>query len=206
MKLLSNLPYINHTKPTNNLENDVITLLKANNKPETVTHSINVSKTCIKLAKRFNLDEEIARYSGILHDVSAFIRPADMLDYAERSDWYIDESERKYNFILHQRISEIIAREYFGVTDEKILSAIACHSTLKANASEYDMLLFLSDKISWDQMGEPPFLGVLKKALETSLAHASLEYINFVLDNNMILMPHKWLTEAKAWLENTNQR
>ena len=204
MKRLSNLPYINHIERSNNLENDVITLLKANNKPETAVHSINVSKTCIELAKKFNLDEKIARDLGLLHDISAFIRPVDMLGYAERGDWYIDESERKYNFILHQRISEIIAREYFGVTDERVLSAIACHSTLKANASAYDMMLFLADKISWDQLGEPPFLGVLENALETSLKYASLEYINYVIDNNMILLPHKWLLEAKTWLKNTN--
>jgi len=201
MELLSNLSYVNHAKPRNSLENDAIALLNANNKLETVTHSINVSKTCIKLAKQFNLDEKVAQYSGILHDISAFIRPVDMLDYAERSGWYIDESERKYNFILHQRISEIIAREYFGVTYERILSAIACHSTLKASASDYDMILFLADKISWDQQGVPPFLDVLEKALETSLKHASLEYINYVIDNNMILLPHRWLVEAKAWLE-----
>jgi hypothetical protein len=34
---------------------------------------------------------------------------------------------------------------------------------------------------------------------------ASLAYINFVLDNNMILMPHQWLLEAKAWLESDNR-
>jgi len=201
MKLLSSLPYIKHIEPSGDLESDVIALLKANDKSNTVTHSINVSKTCVELAKRFNLDEEVARYSGVLHNVSAFIRPVDMLNYAEKSGWYIDPSERKYNFILHQRISAIIAREYFDIEDERILSAIACHSTLKANASDYDMILFLADKISWDQEGVPPFLAVLEKALETSLTHVSLEYINYVIDNNMILLPHKWLVEAKVWLE-----
>lgn len=77
-----------------------------------------------------------------------------------------------------------------------------CHTTLKKNPSVHDMVLFLVDKLSWDQNGTPPFFDVVTSALEISLAHASLAYINFVLDNGMVLSPHRWLVDAKNWLEN----
>ena len=124
-----------------------------------------------------------------------------MLDYAKLNNWNIDPSEQKHNFILHQKISAIIARERYNITDNNILSAIECHSTLKANASEHDMLLFLADKISWDAERFPPFLNILEKALDISLSHASLAYINFSLKNGIILSPHKNLIDAKKWLE-----
>lgn len=199
--MIFDLPYIKCPKFTGKIKDDVVNLLSENKKEETALHCIKVAETCVDLAGIFKLDRTVAFYSGILHDVSNIIRPCDMLNYAEGNGWYIDESERKYNFILHQRISAIVAKEYFGISNSNILSSIECHSTLKANASEYDMLLFLSDKISWDQQGTPPFLAVIQKALDTSLVAASLAYINFALDHDMLLLPHKWLVEAKLWLE-----
>jgi predicted HD superfamily hydrolase involved in NAD metabolism len=199
--MILDLPYIHRPILTGSMKDDVVNLLTENGKEETAVHCVKVAETCAALAERFQLDSEAAYHSGILHDISGVIKPPDMLEYAEQNGWYIDKSERKYPFILHQRISSVVAGEYFGVTDERILSSIQCHSTLKAGASEYDMLLFLSDKISWDQQGVPPFLCAVQNALTVSLAAASLAYINFVLDHDMILLPHKWLLEAKLWLE-----
>lgn len=199
--MIFDLPYIKLPKLTGNMKDDVVNLLNENKKEQTAIHCVKVAETCVDLAQLFKLDKTIAYYSGILHDVSNIIKPADMLNYAENNSWYIDESERKYNFILHQRISEVAAKEYYGISDRHVLSSIGCHSTLKANATEYDMLLFLSDKISWDQQGTPPFLDAIQKSLNSSLPAASLAYINFVLDHNLVLLPHKWLAEAKLWLE-----
>ncbi len=199
--MIFDLPYIKYPKFTGNIKDDVVNLLSANKKEETALHCIKVAETCVDMAELFKLDKTVAFYSGILHDVSNIIRPCDMLNYAEGNGWYIDESERKYNFILHQRISAVVAKEYFDISNSNILSSIECHSTLNANASEYDLLLFLSDKISWDQQGTPPFLSVIQNALDTSLVAASLAYINFALDHDMLLLPHKWLVEAKLWLE-----
>ncbi len=61
---------------------------------------------------------------------------------------YIDEAELKYPFILHQKISRLLANTFFNVEDERILSSIECHSTLKANPTSYDMALFVADKLS----------------------------------------------------------
>lgn len=199
--MIFDLPYIKCPKRTENIKDDVVNLLNENKKEKTATHCVKVAETCADLAELFKLDKTIAYYSGILHDVSNIMSPSDMLNYAGNNGWYIDESERKHNFILHQRISAVAAKEYYGISDRRILSSIECHSTLKANASEYDMLLFLSDKISWDQQRTPPFLDIIQESLNTSLMTASLAYINFVLDHNMLLLPHKWLAEAKLWLE-----
>lgn len=199
--MILDLLYVKQPQITGELNKDAINLLYENGKEKIAIHSTKVAKTCTELAKRFKCNEEIAYISGILHDISAVIRPIDMMQYAQSNDWYIDESEKKHNFILHQRISAIIAKKEFNVTDSHILSAIECHSTLKANASEYDILLFLSDKISWDQAETPPFLEILLNAIDISLEYAALTYIRFVIENNMILLPHMWLKEAKEWLE-----
>ncbi len=52
---------------------------------------------------------------------------------------------------MHQRISKMIAEQEFSITDEQILSAIECNTTLKMNPFAYDMALFIADKPAWDQ-------------------------------------------------------
>ncbi len=123
-----------------------------------------------------------------------------MLKYACENFDYIDDAEKKYNFLLHQRISAVIAKEYFKISDENILSAIECHTTLKAEASDYDMLLFIADKLSWDQNGRPPFYDDVIKAFDVSIYHASFAYIEFILNDASLLYPHKWLMEARNFL------
>ena len=156
-----------------------------------------------RIARQYGLDEEICELCGYLHDISAVVAPDDMLTYASEIGWCIDESERKYPFLLHQRLSKTIAREYFGIMDDRALSAIECHTTLKTNPSDYDMALFVADKLAWDQEGLPPFYTVVSKALKKSLEQALLAYMDYIVENKLILSPHKWFTEGVMSLRRT---
>lgn len=201
---LSRWPYIQTISLSGDLKTDIINFLTVNNKQEIASHCIAVAKKSEKIATIFGLDAVTVSNSALLHDISNVMSPQDMLDYGMNQNWEIDPSEEKYPFLLHQRLSAVFAGELFGVDDPTVLSAIRCHTTLKDNPSPYDMVLFLADKLSWAQNGTPPFFDVVSSALEISLTHASLVYINFVLDNGMILSPHRWMMDAKNWLENSN--
>ena len=201
MFALSRWPYIQTVPFSGNVETASQSLLAANGKPKTAAHCLAVASTGREIAARFDLDQAAAHTAGLLHDIAAVIKPADMLAYAMEQHWELDEAERKHPFLLHQRMSALIAREIFRVHDQTVLSAVACHTTLKPNPSDDDMALFLADKLSWDQNGAPPFYNVVSSALETSLCRASLAYIRFVLDSHMVLIPHQWLIGAKHWLE-----
>ena len=54
--------------------------------------------------------------------------------------------------------SKALAKQVFEIVDDAILSAICCHTTLKANPSLLDKTVFLADKIKWDGAGQPPYL------------------------------------------------
>ena len=168
----------------------------SNNKPRTWEHVQEVAETAIWLAERHSLDSEKVKIAALLHDVSAIMSPQEMYDIAISRNMYVDPAEEKYHFLLHQRISRIIAEERFGIIDEDILSAIECHTTLKKNAGMYDKAVFIADKISWDQEGHPPYYEELKSLAAESLDEACYFYINYQFENNMLLMPHLWITEA----------
>ncbi len=198
---LSNWPYIYEISLTGDLMADTASLLTANGKQKTLLHCENVANTSGQIAVSFGLDAEIAAGAAILHDISAIMKPGDMMNYALMAGWPIFEAERRYLSLLHQRLSAVIAREFFNIGNPLALSAIECHTTLKASPSPYDLVLFIADKLSWDQDGTPSFFSAVSSALETSLARAALAYIDYVLENGMILYPHPWLIQAKDWLE-----
>lgn len=180
---------------------DAGALLLSRGKPKTWQHVQDVAQECVHLAERFGLDAEQCRLAGILHDISAVIPAVDMLRYARENDMPLDDAEINHPFLLHQRLSAQVARCCFGVKDEAVLAAIACHTTLRAEASGVDMALFLADKIAWDQPGEPPFLAIVNAALEVSLKEACRVYVDYVMDNGMILQPHQDLLAAREWLK-----
>lgn len=180
---------------------DIEKIFRVSNKEKVLEHSINVAKTSIIIAEKYNLDKDVCEIAGYLHDISAIISPEDMLQYAKDNNWYIDNAEEKYPFLLHQRCSVELAKEVFNIEDNNILDAIGCHTTLKLNPTPYEMTLFIADKLSWDQDGKPPFYDLVKEELDKSLYHASLAYMNYIVDNKLILYPHKWFIEVKQWLE-----
>jgi len=179
----------------------ITSLLRIYGKYKILEHSQKVAEMNVKIAEKFGLDPTKCELAGYCHDIGGILSPAEMMNYAISAAMQIDPAEEKYPFLLHQRISAVIAEEVFAITDEEILSPIRHHTTLKANPTEYEMALFVADKLAWDQDGTPPFYDEVNSALDISLYHASYAYIKYMTDNNMLLYPHKWFTEAKEWLE-----
>ena len=170
--------------------------------PKTLDHVLKVAETGIKLAARFDTDTEKVSIACLLHDISAVIPRDDYIDLCKAYNFKVLPEEEQVIMLLHQKISAIIAKEVFNITDAEILSAIAYHTSLKAAPSQTDMIVFIVDKLSWDQSETPPFFEVVETALETSLETACLTYINYTFDNNMILIPLPDTLAAKKYLEN----
>ena len=197
--MLENFPYIVNVHIIG-AEDGVKTLLAANNKLKTYGHVQAVAGMNARISAMYGLDEGICKTCGLLHDVAAVVKPGDMMAYAVKNNWYLDEAERRHPFILHQRVSKRIAEEDFGITDLRVLSAVECHTTLKAEPSAYDMALFVADKLAWDLEGAPPFLDTVEGALGRSLAAAAYAYMDYIVKHKMILYPHKWFEDGMEYL------
>ena len=178
----------------------VIDLIKQkylnNNKDDVLTHVEDVAEIAVGLAKAYNLDVTKTKLAALLHDISGVMTPQEMYDFAIARGLEIDPAEEKYHALLHQRVSKIIAQDEFGITDSDILNAIECHTTLRKNASLYDKVIFIADKISWDQKFAPLFDDLIKNATIESLNKACYSYIKYQFDNNLLVMAHKWLIDA----------
>lgn len=172
---------------------------------KTYIHVCQVAFMACHLSKIYHLDNNKCILASLLHDISAIMSVEKMYEIAKQRNFDIDESEEKYHFLLHQRISCIMAREWFGVVDMDILSAIECHTTLKKDANAYDRVVFLADKLAWDQAGMPPYFNELKSVCERSLEEGCYWFLKYQFDHQRLLMPHQWLLEAYQQLKDMEE-
>ncbi len=198
---LESYDYITLVPFTGDIQKDAETLMQQNGKPKTFEHMLSVAEVSVSLAKRFKLNEEKCRLAAVLHDVSAVMRPSDMLKYVKACGQAVCEAEERFPFLLHQRLSRNIAESYFSVIDLDVLSAVECHTTLKREASPYDMILFIADKLAWDQEGTPPFCDAVHAALDISLEKACYVYMEYMEESGKLLCPHTNWIAAKNWLQ-----
>ena len=187
--ILRKFDYIVIPEIQGNIEEDVRSLLVANGRPKTLKHILDVADMNARIADMHGLDRRKCIQAALMHDISAVIRADDMLSHAREMGMTLCEAEEKFPFLLHQRMSAIVAREHFDISDEKILSPVACHTTLNAAPDEYDMALFIADKLAWDQEGTPPFYDEVYSLLH-DLPAACLAYMNYMQDSGKLLCPH----------------
>lgn len=182
---------------TGEIRSDVIRFLSHHGRLNTIDHSIGVADEARRLAMRFGEDARSAEVAGLLHDISVVFPREVRVKIAEQSELDILTEEYTAPILIHQRLSAIMARELFGIQDHCVLSAIACHTTLKPNASRLDKVVFVADKIAWDQPGNPPYLEDMISALERSLDQAALCYLRYMWQRRDTLPAvHPWLVDA----------
>ncbi|CEP80303.1 HD domain-containing protein [Paraclostridium sordellii] len=186
-------------KITNDLKKSITEFLELNNCLDTISHSIEVVNYAKDISCRYSIRSELAEVSGLLHDISAVIPENKRIEVANILGIEIYDEERKMPLIIHQKISKVIAQDIFKINDTSILSAIECHTTLKKEPSKLDLLLFVSDKVKWDQDGNPPYLEGLLYNLDKSLEHSALYYIDYLLQNEIKVI-HPWLKDAYEYL------
>lgn len=186
----------------NNIAEDVSYFLTHHGFPKTATHSQNVAQKARELAYQFNADADKAEIAGWLHDISAVFPAAERANIARELDVEVLPEEDSFPMIIHQKLSVVIARDIFDVTDTEILSAIGCHTTLKRDASLLDKIVFVADKIAWDQVGTPPYLDDLLVGLEQSIDHAAFVYLDYLWQmRDKLKVLHPWTAEAHVQLK-----
>jgi len=182
---------------TGDIPRDASAILTHHNCPHTLAHSARVAAAAKRLAEQFNADPQAASHAGWLHDISAVIPKSEWIVCAE--EWKIEilPEERQAPVILHQKLSAYLAQHLFGITDLAVLSAIKCHTTLRPGASRLDKIVFLADKLEWDQTGKPPYKAELEEALQDSLEAATKYFLSYMWQQrDKLLVIHPWFKAA----------
>ncbi|EKZ0191399.1 bis(5'-nucleosyl)-tetraphosphatase (symmetrical) YqeK [Enterococcus faecalis] len=177
------------------LKNEIKQYLVSKNCEKTYYHCMEVGEYDYQLGEKYLTSPEKVSIAGYLHDISAIYPNNQRINVAQKYGIELNKAEMAFPMIIHQKISKSIAKMDFGIEDNEILSAIECHTTLKKNYSDIDLVLFVADKIKWDQEGKPPYLDGLLQALNCSLENAAYFYIDYILKHD-IKVVHPWLWDA----------
>ena len=154
-------------------------------------HTINVKKMAVKLAKHYGTDPEQAALAALLHDAAKELPKDEMRAIMQAYPQYAQGGEARPTPVWHGICAAILARTEWGVTDEAVLSAIACHTAGKAGMTQLDKILYLADMTS----AERDWPGVEKlrklelKDLDAAMLAALKQTNDFVLSQGKPLDP-----------------
>ncbi|MFD2328173.1 bis(5'-nucleosyl)-tetraphosphatase (symmetrical) YqeK [Cohnella sp. GCM10020058] len=184
------------------LTRDIEAFFKLHDDVETLQHTLKVAAEARKVAELYDVDPAKAEQAGLLHDISNVIPVRNMLETAKQLSIDILEEELKYERILHQKLSRAMAEAIFNMTDQNILSAIECHTTLKPDAELLDKVLFISDKISWELPGDQAYLLEIRdQVYNQKLDKGVFIYLDSIWKNRSKLkLVHSWLIQAREQL------
>ena len=111
-------------------------------------HTLNVRKMAVKLAKRYGVDEDKAALAALLHDSAKEISKDEMRAIMRAHPELAEGGEERPTPVWHGICAAILARTEWGVEDEAVLSAIACHTAGKPGMSRLDKIVYLADMTS----------------------------------------------------------
>ena len=112
------------------------------------THTKNVKKMAVKLAKRWGADPEKAAMAAILHDAAKELPREEQLQIFRENAIIAENAPARPAPVWHGVAAAILAETKWGVTDPEILSAIRCHTTGKQGMSLLDKILYMADMTS----------------------------------------------------------
>lgn len=115
--------------------------------PMRYEHSLSVSFTCMNLAMCYGYDLGKAELAGLMHDCGKRFSDEMILERCIKHGIPVTEEEKKALPVLHAKYGAWLAKNKYGIDDEEILNAIACHTTGKPDMTTLDKILYIADYI-----------------------------------------------------------
>lgn len=154
-------------------------------------HTLNVKKMAVKLARRYGVNEEKAALAALLHDAAKELPKEEMKAWMAQYPQYAEGGESRPVPVWHGVCAAILARTEWGVTDEAVLSAIACHTAGKPGMTKLDKIVYLADMTSKER--DWPGVNKLRKLemkdLDAAMLAALKQTNDFVLSQGKPLDP-----------------
>ena len=154
-------------------------------------HTLNVRKMAVKLAKQYGVDEDKAALAALLHDSAKEISKDEMRAIMRAHPELAEGGEERPTPVWHGICAAILARTEWGVEDEAVLSAIACHTAGKPGMSRLDKIVYLADMTSAerDWPGVNKLRKLERKNLDLAMLAALRQTNDFVLSQGKPLDP-----------------
>lgn len=154
-------------------------------------HTVNVKKMAVKLALRYGVDPEKAALAAWLHDLAKELPRAELLQIMRDNAIMAQNAETRPSPVWHGICAAILAKTKWGVDDEEILQAVACHTTGRPGMTKLDKILFLADMTSAERTwpGVEALRALEMDDLDAAMLQGLRETIRFVEQGNKPMDP-----------------
>lgn len=129
-------------------------------------HSLGVAYTAASMAMRYDVEVNLALTAGLLHDCAKFLSDDEKIKKCQKHHLSVNEIEMDNPDLLHAKLSAHYACKKYGVTNPEILSAIAYHTTGRANMTTLEKIIYVADYIEPNRMHLPDIEYIRKEAFE----------------------------------------
>jgi predicted HD superfamily hydrolase involved in NAD metabolism len=161
--------------------------------PDLLAHCERVREVCLALARRWGASLEKAEFVALTHDVARALGLGELLSLARSYKLLHDEVELRHPVLLHGPVGAEILRQQWGIDDEEVLGAVACHTVGRAEMTLLEKILFLADKIEPEKSRERPGPARIKELTSVDLDRAVLELLDqlllFHVENKHLIHP-----------------
>lgn len=161
-------------------EDSIIDFLKEKLDEKRLKHSINVMKCAVILAKKFNVDEDNAKFAGLLHDIAKNMKGEELVDYCRKNGIELDEMELSSPGMLHADVGADMAKNLFGVNAD-IEEAIRYHTLGNAEMTDLDKIIYIADLIEEGRV--LPGLDEIRKIAYDDLEKGFIAALKYCIDN-----------------------
>lgn len=110
-------------------------------------HCQGVRDEAVKMALRFGADSNKAEIAGILHDCAKGMNIDEQLSRCRELGLNLDTYTLACPAVIHAPLGAEIAKIEYGICDEEILQAIACHTVGRAEMTLLDKIIYIADMI-----------------------------------------------------------
>ena len=133
--------------------------------PKRYRHSMGVRDMAVSLAEKYGADKEKAYLAGLLHDVVKDFSYEEMIDYAKKNGFQLEEFIIKEPKLLHAVVGAYYVKLELGIDDPEIFDAIYYHTTSKAEMPLLTKIIYIADAIECNR-DYPEVESIRKKAFE----------------------------------------
>ncbi|MDB9528326.1 bis(5'-nucleosyl)-tetraphosphatase (symmetrical) YqeK [Oscillatoria sp. CS-180] len=129
------------------LREDVLQWLKQEVPEKRLRHILRVEEMAIALAQHHGLSVALVQQAGLMHDLAKCFPPKQLLAVAEAEGWTLDPAEVACPHLLHAPVGAVVARDTFGVSDERVLKAISNHTLGSPDMDAISCVVYLADAL-----------------------------------------------------------
>ena len=127
-------------------KSEAVELIKEKLPDKRYQHSLRVADTAVKLARIYEGDVDKAEMAGILHDYCKYDDLGYMYQIVRQHD--LDPNLLSFGGeILHGPVCAALMKSEYDITDDEILTAIAYHTTGRAQMTKTEKIVFIADYI-----------------------------------------------------------